>query len=132
VSRPPSKPVALFLVAVSTLGLLAACTDDEATPPAPVAGIIEGSDLPGTPKLESLAKDTIPLNGCHLDGSMSLQERADHTQFVQYTLGYTVVSSFLYTYENTRKLREGWDFLVNGQKRCVGGTHRSPRARTLS
>jgi hypothetical protein len=113
--------------------LLTGCKDDTKTAtPAPVAGIVERSDLPGSPKQESLSKDSIPLNGCHLDGSMSLQERADHTQFVQYTLGGTVVSSFLYTYENTRKLREDWDFLVNGQKRCVGGTHRSPRARTLS
>jgi hypothetical protein len=115
------------LLVVSGLGLLTACKDDEATPPAPVAGIIEGSDLPGSPKQESLAKDSIPLNGCHLDGSMSLQERADHTQFVQYTLGDTVVSSYLYTYENIRKLREDWDFLVNGQKRCVGGNAPEPQ-----
>jgi hypothetical protein len=115
VSLPASKPLALSLLAVSSLGLLTACKDDSNTAtPAPVAGIIESADLPGSPKQEPLAEDGIPLNGCTLGGAMSFQEHADHKQFVQYTLGDTVVKSFLYSYQNTRKLTQDWDFLVNG------------------
>ncbi|MEU0093647.1 hypothetical protein [Kribbella sp. NPDC006257] len=123
-----SRTLVLSLLVVSGLGLLTACKDDAKTaPPAPVAGIVEPSDLPGSPKQESLAEDGIPLNGCTLGGAMSFQEHADHKQFVQYTLGDTAVKSFLYTYQNTRKLTEDWDFLVNGNKRCVGGMTRPPQ-----
>jgi hypothetical protein len=126
--RTSSKAVALSLLALTGLGALTGCEDEsKASPPAPVAGIVEPSDLPGSPKQEPLAEDGIPLNGCRLDGSMSLQERADHKQFVQYTLGDTVVKSFLYTYRNTRKLKQDWDFLVSGNKRCVGGMAPAPQ-----
>ena len=118
----------MSLVVVGGLGLLTACNDDDksSAPPAPIAGLVEGSDLPGSPKQESLDKDGIPLNGCRLDGAMSLEERADHRQYAQYSLGDTVVKSFLYTYQNKRKLNDDWDFLVQGQKRCVGGNAPEP------
>ncbi|TCC45873.1 hypothetical protein E0H75_29620 [Kribbella capetownensis] len=124
-----ARKVAFALVLVCGLSLLTSCKDDDAdaSTPAPVAGIVEGSDLPGSPRQEKLDEDGIPLNGCHLDGSMSLQERADHKQSVKYTLGDTEVSSYLYTYTNTRKLKQDWDFLVNGQKRCVGTGEKEPQ-----
>jgi hypothetical protein len=128
ISTITSRPIALSLLVVGSLGLMTGCKDDDKTAtPAPVAGIVESSDLPGSPKQEPLAEDGIPLNGCSLGGAMSFQEHADHKQFVQYTLGDTVVKSFLYSYQNTRKLTQDWDFLVNGNKRCVGGMTQPPQ-----
>lgn len=128
--RTSSKAVALSLLALTGLGVLTGCEGESkaAAPPAPIAGIVEPADLPGSPQQQPLGEDGIPLNGCTLGGSMSLQERADHKQFVQYSLdGGTVVKSFLYSYQNTRKLQQDWDFLVNGNKRCVGGMAPAPQ-----
>jgi hypothetical protein len=117
----------MSLLLVGSLGLLAGCKDeDKSATPAPIAGIVESSDLPGSPKQEPLDEDSIPLNGCHLDGSESFQDRSDHKQYVHYNLGDTEVNSYLYTYQNTRKLKQAWDFLVQGQKRCVGGNAPEP------
>lgn len=122
-----SRKLVLPLLLVGGLVLLAGCKDDEqSATPAPIAGIVESADLPDAPKQEALGEDSIPLNGCHLDGADSLQDRSDHRHYVQYKLGDTVVNSYLYTYVNTRKLNQDWEFLVNGQKRCVGGNAKEP------
>lgn len=104
--------------------VLAACGDETmpvAAPPAPVAGLVKSSDLPGSPQQQPLDEDGIPPNGCTLAGATDLQKNADHTQFVQYSLdGGTVVKSFLYTYQNPAQLTQDWNVLVNGNKSCVG------------
>ncbi|TCC45875.1 hypothetical protein E0H75_29630 [Kribbella capetownensis] len=99
---------------------LTACTDDDAGPPAPIAGIVEAADLPGSPEQEPLEDDIVAANGCTLGGPNHLQDNADHTHFVQYTLGDTVVRSYLYTYTVPADSTKDYDFLANGNKRCVG------------
>ncbi|TCC64333.1 hypothetical protein E0H73_07950 [Kribbella pittospori] len=107
--------------------MLAACGHEPAAappplgPPAPIAGVVKSSDLPGSPQQEPLDEDGVPPNGCKLGGASGLQDHADQTQFVQYSLaGGTVVKSFLYTYKDTTLLTKDWNLLVSGNKNCVG------------
>ena len=106
--------------------MLAGCGHDEAAappsgPPAPVAGLVKSSDLPGAPWQEPLDEDGVPPNGCKLGGATGLQEHADQAHFVQYSLaGGTVVKSFVYTYKDAALLANDWNLLVSGNKNCVG------------
>jgi len=106
--------------------MLAGCGHDEAAapplgPPAPVAGLVKSSDLPGAPGQEAWDVDGVPPNGCTLGGATGRQEHADQANFVQYTLvGGTLVKSFVYTYQDAALLTRDWNLLVSGNKNCVG------------